>query len=117
MTRGLYCSLERSWSFAPIAIDCRGPSKFPLAWLTFDCPMAERTSSIVRPYDERAVGLTWTRTAGFCPPLMETSPTPGSCEIFCAKRVSAKSSTFERGMESEVRARVRIGASAGFVFA
>ena len=38
------------------------------------------------------------RTAGFCPPLMLTSPTPGSCEIFCASRVSARSSTFDSGM-------------------
>ena len=29
-----------------------------------------------------AVGLTWTRTAGFCPPVMLTQPTPGICEIF-----------------------------------
>ena len=33
-----------------------------------------------------------TRTAGRCPPLMLTRPTPGSCEIFCAMRVSARSS-------------------------
>ena len=56
-----------------------------------------------------------TRTAGFWPPLMLTRPTPDSCEIFCAKRVSAKSSTFESGMLSEVSASVRIGASAGLV--
>ena len=53
------------------------------------------------------------RIAGFCPPLMLTSPTPGSCEIFCAKVVSARSSTCGSGMLSEVIARVRIGASAG----
>jgi len=28
------------------------------------------------------------RTAGRWPPLMLTSPTPVSCEIFCASRVS-----------------------------
>ena len=44
-----------------------------------------------------AVGFAWMRTAGFCPPLMLTSPTPGSCEIFCASRVSARSSTFDSG--------------------
>ena len=53
------------------------------------------------------------RTAGFCPPLIETRPTPGSCEIFCASAVSARSSTFDSGRELEVSARVRIGASAG----
>ena len=28
------------------------------------------------------VGFAWTRTAGFCPPVMLTNPTPGNCEIF-----------------------------------
>jgi hypothetical protein len=59
--------------------------------------------------------LTWIRTAGFCPPEIETSPTPGSCEIFWAKRVSAKSSTFERGSVFEVKASVMIGESAGLI--
>ena len=53
------------------------------------------------------------RTAGFCPPLMLTSPTPGNCEIFCAKVVSARSSTCGSGMLSDVMASVRMGASAG----
>ena len=53
------------------------------------------------------------RTAGFCPPLIVTSPTPLICEIFCASVVSARSSTFERARLSELSARVRIGASAG----
>ena len=43
------------------------------------------------------MGLAWMRTAGFWPPLMLTRPTPGSCEIFCARRVSARSSTCESG--------------------
>src|SRR5260370_1239641 len=34
------------------------------------------------------------RTAGRCPPLMLTRPTPVSCEIFCARRVPARSSTW-----------------------
>jgi hypothetical protein len=46
---------------------------------------------------------------------MLTSPTPGSCEIFCASRVSASSSTFGSGSVVDVSASVRIGASAGFV--
>ena len=44
-----------------------------------------------------ASGLAWMRTAGFWPPLMLTRPTPGSCEIFCARRVSARSSTWSSG--------------------
>ena len=41
------------------------------------------------------------RTAGFWPPLMLTRPTPGSCEIFWASRVSARS--------SHLRQRQRVG--------
>ena len=36
------------------------------------------------------------RTAGFCPPLIDTRPTPGNCEIFCASVVSARSSTLRQ---------------------
>ena len=60
-------------------------------------------------------GLAWMRTAGFCPPLMLTSPTPLSCEIFGASRVSTRSSTCDSGIESDVIAIVSIGASAGLV--
>src|SRR5262252_7554092 len=57
------------------------------------------------------------RTAGRCPPLMLTRPTPGNCEIFCARRVSARSSTWVSGIVLEVNAKVRIGASAGLTLA
>ena len=55
------------------------------------------------------------RTAGFWPPLMLTRPTPLSCEIFGARRVSTRSSTCDSGIVFEVIASVRTGASAGFV--
>src|ERR1700686_932542 len=55
------------------------------------------------------------RTAGFWPPLMVTRPTPLSCEILGASRVSTRSSTWESGMEFEVKARVSTGESAGLV--
>ena len=77
--------------------------------------MALRTSSMFRPNDARAVGFAWIRTAGFWPPEMETRPTPGSCEILGARRVSARSSTFDSGMVLEVSARVTMGVSAGLV--
>src|ERR1700687_4459086 len=109
----LYCELVLSWSLAPIVKDWRGPSSTPLAWLTLAAASAVRISSRLNPYEANAVGLAWIRTAGFCPPLIETSPTPGSCEIFCANEVSARSSTLDKGRESEVSARVKIGASAG----
>jgi len=44
---------------------------------------------------------------------MVTNPTPGNCEIFCASRVSAKSSTCSSGKIFDVSASVRMGASAG----
>ena len=44
---------------------------------------------------------------------MLTSPMPGNCEIFCASRVSARSSTCDRGIVLDVSASVKIGASAG----
>jgi len=59
----------------------------------------------------------WIRTAGRWPPLMLTRPTPVSCEIFCARVVSARSSTLEAAKDLDVSARVRIGASRGIDFA
>ena len=61
------------------------------------------------------MGLARTRTAGFWPPLMLTKPTPGNCEIFGANRVSARSSTLESGSSFELKASVRMGASAGLL--
>ena len=46
---------------------------------------------------------------------MLTNPTPLSCEIRCAMRVSASSSTSGSGTVLEVMARVSTGASAGLV--
>jgi hypothetical protein len=61
--------------------------------------------------------LTCSRTAGRCPPLTLTRPTPVSCEIFCASRVSLKSSRSVSAMVFDVTAMVRIGASAGLTLA
>jgi hypothetical protein len=75
---------------------------------------AVRTSSSVSPYAARAVGLARMRTAGRWPPLTDTSPTPETSAIFCASRVSARSSTSGSGSVFDESARVRMGASAGF---
>ena len=80
----------------------RGPSKLPLAWLTLAAATAVRTSSSVEPVGGERAGFAWMRTAGFCPPLMLTRPTPDSCEIFGASRVSARSSTFDSGSVVDV---------------
>ena len=76
--------------------------------------MAVRTSSIDRPCAAAARGFTRTRTAGRSPPESVTRPTPGACEIFCARRVSTRFCTWVIGSVREVTPRVRIGASAGF---
>src|ERR1700743_2359276 len=59
----------------------------------------------------------WMRTAGRCPPERLTRPTPGSCEIFCARRVSTKSSTSVSFIVFDVRPSARIGAWAGLSLA
>ena len=50
-------------------------------------------------------------------PPMLTTPTPESCEIFCATRVSARSSTTVSGNTFDVMPSVSTGASAGLIFA
>ena len=79
--------------------------------------MVVRRSSMFKPYAASARGFTTTRTAGRCPPLMLTTPTPLSCEIFCAMRVSAKSSTSVSGITLDVMPKIRTGASAGLTLA
>ena len=44
---------------------------------------------MLRPVPASAPGSTCTRTAGFWPPLIDTSPTPDTCEIFWASTESA----------------------------
>ncbi len=53
------------------------------------------------------------RTAGRCPPLMLTSPTPGSWEILVASRVSARYWISGNGSVRDDSASVTIGVSAG----
>ena len=114
MTSGRYWWLCWIWSLAAMVKDWNGPSRLPFAWLTFAAATAARTSSMVRPLAASRAGLTWMRTAGFCPPDSVTSPTPGSCAIFCTRRVSARSSTTVRGNDVDVSPSVSTGASAGF---
>ena len=55
-----------------------------------------------------------TRTAGRIPPSTVTRPTPVIWLSFGCSSVSAASLISAIGIVSEVRARLRIGASAGF---
>ncbi len=109
-----YSSALRSWSLASIVYARVGPSKLPLAWFVFAFAMAVRRSSIDRPCEAIAFGFTCTRTAGRCPPDSVTRPTPGICEIFCARRVSTRFCTCVIGIVFEVIPSVMIAASAGF---
>jgi hypothetical protein len=113
MTRLRYSLADLSWSLASMVADCEGPSKLPLAWLTLLLPIAVRRSSIVRPRAASATGLAWMRTAGRCPPVTATRPTPCSCESFWATRVSTMSCTCVSGRVREVTPMVTTGASAG----
>ena len=111
--RLLYSSAERNWSLASM-VDARvGPSKLPFAWLVLAFAIAVRMSSSARPSAAIAFGFTWMRTAGRWPPDRLTRPTPGSCEIFCAIRVSTRSCTFGSASVFDVTASAMIGVSAG----
>ena len=70
-----------------------------------------------RPSAASFCKLACTRTAGRCPPEIETRPTLGSWEIFWAMRVSARSSTVVMGRLLDDTARVITGASAGLTLA
>jgi hypothetical protein len=109
-----YSSGLRSWSLASIVYERVGPSKLPLAWFTLAALIAVRTSSIDRPAAAAARGFTCTRTAWRWPPESVTRPTPGTCEIFCARRVSTRFCTCVIFIVFDVMPKVRIGASAGF---
>jgi hypothetical protein len=87
-----------------------------LAWFTFAAAIAVRRSSIESPAEAAALGFTCTRTAGRCPPERVTRPTPATCEIFCARRVSTRFCTWGIFIVFEVMPIVMIGASAGFTF-
>jgi hypothetical protein len=94
-----------------------GPSSVPFGELTLALLMVVRRSSMLSPYAASARTLAMTRTAGRWPPLTLTRPTPSICEIFCASRVSARSSSVVSGSVLEISPRVMMGASAGFTLA
>ena len=108
-----YSADDFNWSFALMVEAWVGPSKLPLAELELAAAIAVRTCSRSMPSAASALGFTWMRTAGRCPPEMLTSPTPDTWEIFCASRVSTRSSIFGSDIESDVIDSVMIGVSAG----
>ncbi|MNK78822.1 hypothetical protein D3C87_984700 [compost metagenome] len=94
-----------------------GPSKLPLAPLELAALMAVRSESSPMPLAASACVLAWMRTAGRCPPLSDTRPTPETWLIFCASRVFTRFCTSVSGSVSEVMASVSTGASAGLTLA
>ena len=71
-------------------------------------------SAKVSPIAANACGLACTRTAGRWPPLMVTKPTPATCEMRVASRVSARSCNWVSGIEGDDTAMLITGVSAGF---
>ncbi len=75
--------------------------------------MAALTWSRLIPMFASFPGSAWTRTAYFCEPRMSTCATPLTMEMRWAIRFSPYSATSLIGSVDEVRAKVRIGWSAG----
>lgn len=94
-----------------------GPSKLPLAALALALPIAVRIVSSDRPRAASAATFAWMRTAGRCPPDMETRPTPETCAILFENCRSTIPCTSPSGRVSDVTPSEMIGASAGLTLA
>gem|GEM_PF-1279378 len=88
-------------------------SSTPLGRLALALASAVRTSSSDTPRLASAPGSTVTRTAGSELPPTVTSPTPSTCDSFCATMVEARSYIWPWLSVSDVIASVMIGASDG----
>ena len=88
-------------------------ASWPLGRLVVEALKTLRTASRLTPYLLSAVGFNSTRTAGSDPPPTKTVPTPSNWESFCERMVDAASYMAARLRVSEVRAKMRIGASDG----
>ncbi len=67
------------------------PSSTPIGPAALVLAIAVRTSSMERPIEASAIGLTRTRIAGCSAPLTLTSATPSICDRRCTITVSAAS--------------------------
>src|ERR1044071_994316 len=92
------------------------PLRLPVGRFTFALWTAFTTSSMPSLRAARDAGSSWRRTAYFWEPFTPTWATPLTVEMRWASRVSAYSSTLERGRVEELRARKRTGWSAGLTF-
>jgi hypothetical protein len=67
------------------------PSKMPIGPCALVLAIAVRTSSMDKPMEASAIGLTRTRIAGCSAPFTLTSAMPSTCDRRCATTVSATS--------------------------
>src|SRR6187549_168499 len=86
----------------------------PAGTLTFHARNALSTSLIPIWRAASWCGSSWACTAYFCAPSTCTCATPLTCEMRCAMRVSAHSSSVQAGSVVDRMTRYRIGWSAGF---
>ena len=90
-TSGSYCEAARSWSLMPMVTARPSPSNTPSGPAALVLAIAVRTSSMLRPMEASAIGLTRTRIAGCSAPLTLTSATPSTWARRWATTVSAAS--------------------------
>ena len=90
-TSGSYSDAARSWSLMPMVMARPSPSNTPTGPAALELAMEVRTSSMDRPIEASASGLTRTRIAGCSAPLTLTSATPSICASRWATTLSATS--------------------------
>ena len=114
MISGWYSAAFRIWSVVLIEKVRRESENSPFGRFAFMAARAVCTSSRFRSRLFKSVGLTSTRTAGSELPPTNTWPTPWTCASFWARMDEATSYILPFVARSDVRSRIRIGASAGF---
>ena len=88
----------------------------PLGRRTLPLAMVWRTSSSDTPYCSSCCGCSSTRTAGSELPPTWISPTPDTCDSFCAITVEARSYSWLLSSCGEVSDSTMIGACDGLNF-
>src|SRR3989442_15365215 len=106
-------ALEIDPSASTVYARC-GPHSVPVGRFGLPADTAAVTSSRPIPRAASAFGSTWIRTAYLPDPNTCTCATPLTVDKRCARNVSAYSSNTDSGSVPDVRARYRIGESAGF---
>ncbi len=87
----------------------------PLGRRTLPLAMVWRTSSSDTPYCSSCCGCSSTRTAGSELPPTWISPTPDTCDSFCARMVEPMSYSSALSSTSDVSESTMIGAWDGLI--